>query len=238
MFLTRLFFRARRPSKGANNTRPRSVKAVLRAEELGRRDLPSSTVPDLLPPPDEGMGSTALTLDQGGDSGPAGSPVVMSHTPSGPVSQGPVSAMTFVFSDAMDQGSFRLEAGSGSLGDPDEASDLISFTGPGGDLRASVTGFSWLSATELRVLFAAVTQVGTYEMVIGPYIRRYGDGSYLDTDRDGLAGEATDDRYAATFTLLSGGGLGGGGDGLGQQGGSGGVVAGMSLQDQFFSSLG
>jgi len=89
-----------------------------------------------------------------GDTDP---PEVASHTPDGTV--GPErSAIRFTFDEAMDTSSF-------ATGD-----DVVSFTGPGGDLSGQITGFTWLESDILEVRFNTQSALGSYAMVVGPNI--------------------------------------------------------------------
>ena len=115
-------------------------------------------------------------------------PGVVSHTPASLVGDAQ-SAVTFTFNDTMDPAGF------------DAGDDVVSFTGPGGDLAGEITGGTWLDAHTLSVQFASQSAGGTYTMVIGPGIPDDA-GNPMDQDGDGLAGEPTDDRYTATFDLV------------------------------------
>jgi hypothetical protein len=100
----------------------------------------------------------------------------------------PVSFIDFNFNQAMDQTSFSV------------ADDVASFTGPGGtNILSTITGFSWESATRLRVNFQTTGPRGAYSMLIGPQILALDNGNPMDGDGDTTPGEP-EDRYTATFT--------------------------------------
>ncbi|HSI37385.1 MAG TPA: M36 family metallopeptidase, partial [Tepidisphaeraceae bacterium] len=115
-------------------------------------------------------------------------PRVIAHSPVG-AQTAPVTAVDITFSKAMNPASFAV------------ADDLASFTGPGGvDLRGQVTGFTWLNAnTTLRVSFAAQSANGSYALTVGPQILAGDDGSAMDQNSDGTAGQSPADRYTANF---------------------------------------
>ena len=114
-------------------------------------------------------------------------PEVTSHTPIGLV-RTPASSMRFYFDEPMDTNSFSID------------DDVVSFTGPSGDLKAQLTGFSWQDGRTLDVVFNEQSAAGAYQMVIGPQILDMG-GKPLDQDHDGTGGEQTDDEYAADFEI-------------------------------------
>src|SRR5205814_6648414 len=115
-----------------------------------------------------------------------GKPRALKHSPSGKVSD-VVSKVVFTFRGAMDTNSFSI------------ASDVVSFAGPLGAI--GVTGFTWLSPHQLQLSFATQAKAGDYQLVLGPNILNSG-GQALDVDGDGIRGEATDDRYSATWTIV------------------------------------
>ncbi|MFI5377668.1 MAG: Ig-like domain-containing protein [Tepidisphaerales bacterium] len=117
-------------------------------------------------------------------------PLVTGSTPNGVVGSTPTT-LDFTFNTAMDPASFSI------------GTDVAGFTGPGGiDLKPTIGGFAWLSAQSLRINFASSSAEGLYTMVIGPQILST-DGRPMDQDGDGIAGEAVDDRYTATFRYSS-----------------------------------
>lgn len=130
------------------------------------------------------------TLKLYGTAGPTepAPPRVVSSSPMGTVGA-PVGTLDFNFSEAMDQASFSL------------AADIVSFTGPAGDLTAELTGFTWLDSNTLQVAFNAQATPGAYSLVLGPQIFDTDDGFALDQDLDSTPGEPNDDHYAALFTI-------------------------------------
>lgn len=102
----------------------------------------------------------------------------------------PISALDLTFSKAMDPASFSI------------ASDVVSFTGPGGtDLLSTISGFTWLNSnTTLRLNFTAVSTNGTYTLTVGPNILAGDDASPMDQNGDGTAGQTPGDRYGAVFS--------------------------------------
>jgi hypothetical protein len=117
---------------------------------------------------------------------PAGASVT-SSTPNGTL-QGPVSSVTFTFSEAMNTSSFSL-------------SSVDGFTGPGGGLLSQLTGFTWVDSTHLQVNFNAQSAAGAYSMVIGPNVLRASDNAPMDQNGNGTAGEVPADEYTAAFTV-------------------------------------
>jgi hypothetical protein len=120
---------------------------------------------------------------------PSPDPSVRTHSPSG-TTETPVSSIEFDFDEPMNTSSFSV------------ADDVASFTGPGGlDLRPQITGFTWVDNDTLRVSFNTRTADGTYTMVLGPQILSADNGRPMDQDGDETPGEATQDRYTATFAI-------------------------------------
>jgi len=140
-----------------------------------------------------------LDQDQDGTDGPAytgafalktAGPAIVSHSPV-ETAAASISSLQFEFSRAaaytgMDQTSF------------DPAADVLSFTGPDGDLE--VTGFTWVDGYTLELSFDAQTVGGTYRMALGPQILDT-LGRPLDQDGDLTAGETSDDHYTAATIL-------------------------------------
>lgn len=117
--------------------------------------------------------------------GPAG-PTVFSSTPTGNVTAAQ-SSVTVVFNQAMDQTSFNV------------AADVVSFTGPSGNLLPQITGFTWVNSTTLQIGFNSQGAGGTYSMVLGPQILAT-TAAPMDEDFNGTPGQTTD-RYTATWTI-------------------------------------
>jgi len=118
----------------------------------------------------------------------ADGPAVSAHTPVGTVI-GSQSAIEFSFDEPIQAASFAV------------ADDVVSFTGPSGDLMGQITGSSWLDNSTLRITFGEQSAVGAYEMVIGPQILDT-SGNPMDQDADGVNGETLDDRYSASFEVV------------------------------------
>ncbi len=123
---------------------------------------------------------------------PSGDPAprVLGALPLG-TTTAPVSYLDIDFSRAMNAASFNL------------AADVLSFTGPEGDLSGQLTGASWIDPDTLRVAFAPRILPGAYSLVLGSHVAAVG-GLELDQDGDGQAGESPDDQFTATWTLVPG----------------------------------
>jgi extracellular elastinolytic metalloproteinase len=138
-----------------------------------------------------GRDADATTIVEAFDRPPS-DPAVIRQNPGESTRSGPGS-FTFIFSEPMDTMSFSV------------AADVVSFTGPGGvDLKPQITGFSWVDNRTLRVDFVRQVTIGSYTMVIGPQILAADNGHAMDQDRDGISGEANQDRYAATTSYFPG----------------------------------
>jgi len=107
------------------------------------------------------------------------------HTPL--TVDGALSAMQLHFNITMDHSSFSL------------TDDLVSFTGPEGTLTAS--GYQWLDDMTLEVSFTPQGVAGTYSLLFGPNILDQ-EGFALDSDLDGILGEAIEDRYTADIVVM------------------------------------
>jgi hypothetical protein len=112
---------------------------------------------------------------------------LISWTPTGNV--GSASNIVFTFNQPMDQTSFSV------------AQDVVSFTRNGNSIINQITGFTWLSSTQLRVDFNSQTTSGQYVLTIGPQILTLG-GVPLDDNLNGTAGEAAD-AVAASFNVIA-----------------------------------
>ena len=110
-------------------------------------------------------------------------PYVVSTSPEGTVFE-PAGTAEFVFDRPMDQTSFSL------------LDDVLSFTGPGGPL--TVTGSGWTDAYTLQLAFTPQTAPGPYELIIGPNIVDQA-GIALDQDGDEIIGESEEDRVTLSF---------------------------------------
>ena len=125
----------------------------------------------------------AVGADQGDTSGAR----VVSMTPNAS-GLDPVTSVRLTFSEAIDPATFT-------------AGDIVSFTGPNGAI--SVTGIKAVAGsgdTQFDLTFASQTTPGTYKLVLGPDIRDK-HGNQMDQDRDGVRGEATQDRFSGSFTI-------------------------------------
>ena len=76
------------------------------------------------------------------------------------------------------------------------ASDVVSFTGPGGqNLLSQIKGFTWLNNNStLQVNFAAPSAEGPYRMTIGPNILS-ASGAPMDQNQNGLNAEGAFDQF-------------------------------------------
>jgi len=122
---------------------------------------------------------TQLQLGTRDETGPR----VLGHTPFGTQGE-PVDHVDVTFDEAIDASTF-------SVAD-------VTLTGPTGAISPAsitpVTGTTW------RVGFAEQTDLGAYEICIGPDIADP-SGNLLDQDQDGVGGEIGDDVYVGTFNL-------------------------------------
>lgn len=136
-------------------------------------------------------GNLSLTGQDFGNQFVGANPRVIASSPLDRVGP-PISSIEFAFSEPMNIGSFTT-------------ADIVSFTGPGGNLLPAITSITPLNGgTLFRVNFAAQAGEGTYTMVIGPDITAADDGVALDQDFDGVAGELVQDRYTHTVVVGSG----------------------------------
>jgi hypothetical protein len=113
-------------------------------------------------------------------------PRVVAASPSGQVA-GPVDRVTLTFSEPIRDGSFAL-------------ADVASLTGPLGAIVP--TAVNRIDATHYEVLFTPLSAAGSYSLTVGPDIQDEA-GNAMDQDQDGVLGEASDDRYTASFTIAS-----------------------------------
>jgi len=137
---------------------------------------------------DETNNSVRLPIDL---AKPSDHPTVVSHSPSGQF-PGQASFVEFVFSQSMNAQSFDMDE------------DVATFTGPGGeDLFDAITGAAWSDGRTLRVNFRPQSAAGTYTMRLGPEITAADTGTEMDQDADDRPGEAQQDQYVATFSLVN-----------------------------------
>ncbi|MGN6546117.1 MAG: proprotein convertase P-domain-containing protein, partial [Aureliella sp.] len=74
----------------------------------------------------------------------------------------------------------------------------VQLSGPNGAITvASITA---LSSTQYRITFANQTAAGTYTVTVLPTVQDLA-GNLLDQDRDGVAGESTQDRFVSQTAL-------------------------------------
>jgi hypothetical protein len=108
-----------------------------------------------------------------------------------PVTQAsaPFSSMRFTFSKLINPASFTT-------------ADIVSFTGPSNTNLFSTISSVSVNGSEATVNFSARTISGTYTIVFGPQIQDL-PGNLMDQDQDGILGEATQDSYSGTITLMS-----------------------------------
>ncbi len=102
----------------------------------------------------------------------------------------PVTTVRVTFDESMDPTTFT----------PAQAQ----FTGPNGTSIPvqSVTPVSGTNNTQFDIAFDAQTDLGTYNMVIGPNIRDT-FGNKMDQNQNLIPGETPGDQYTATFTVVS-----------------------------------
>ena len=118
--------------------------------------------------------------------GPAG-PQVISQASSGAVINADAGTMRISFSTAMDSTSFTID------------DDVLSFSGPNGDLKPGIASSQWIDARTLELKFTPLLVTGDYRLVLGPNILDKG-GRPLDNDFNGVAGEVTD-RFEIHYTI-------------------------------------
>lgn len=101
----------------------------------------------------------------------------------------PLNSWAFTFNEAINPASASI-------------ADVAVFTGPGGqDLRNQI-GSVTVSGNSLLVSFSSQFAPGNYHIEIGPDLRDLA-GNPMDQDRDGITGEALQDRFSASTTLRS-----------------------------------
>lgn len=81
--------------------------------------------------------------------------------------------------------------------------DILSFTGPGGDLLGTITGVTPVTSggqsTAFDISFTSVSNPGAYAMVIGPEVQDP-NGNFVDQNNNGIPHE-TADQFTTTFTI-------------------------------------
>ncbi len=123
---------------------------------------------------------------------------VTTTPPTAPTSvNGPVDHIDFTFSEPVDPASFSL------------TNDVVSFTGPAGaNLITAIASATFLPNAAgainsvLRIAFTPQGPAGRYSMTIGPNIND-ANGEPMDQDRDFNTGEAVQDRFTATFEVVT-----------------------------------
>lgn len=114
-------------------------------------------------------------------------PRIVGSDPAGGVG-GVVSNVRVYFNEPVNSATFGLE-------------DVAAFTGPSGSI--AVTGVTVVPGSfdrKFDITFAPQITRGNYQLVLGPTISDLA-GNAMDQDADGVLGEATQDRFVATFTL-------------------------------------
>lgn len=77
--------------------------------------------------------------------------------------------------------------------------DDVTLTGPNNNIP--VTALDHLGQNTWRITFPEQSERGDYTITVGPNIQSV-DDALLDQDRDGIAGEATDDSYTGHFSIV------------------------------------
>jgi subtilisin family serine protease/methionine-rich copper-binding protein CopC len=114
-------------------------------------------------------------------------PRVISQNPSGAIS-GSVSSLRLTFSEPVDPATFT-------------PADIVSFTGPGGNITAaSITAVPGFANRKFDITFATQSALGNYALVLGPNVHDF-SGNAMNQDGDGVNGEP-DDRYTASFSMV------------------------------------
>jgi len=120
-------------------------------------------------------------------------PQVTGHTPSGATAP-PINSLQINFNQPMNPASFAV------------ADDVVSFTGPAGNMVGQISGFTWINSNKtLQLNFNSLVIPGSYSLVLGSQVFTAG-GAPLDQDADGIGGEPVEDRYTASFSTLAVGG--------------------------------
>lgn len=113
-------------------------------------------------------------------------PRIVSTDPADAVT-GTVSQVTLRFSESIDPLSVSL-------------ADVVSLSGPDGDLSVIAITPVAGNSRSFSVTFAPQTVLGEYSLVIGSEITDTA-GNLMDQDRDGTGGEEFDDRFTTTFEI-------------------------------------
>jgi subtilisin family serine protease/subtilisin-like proprotein convertase family protein len=129
-----------------------------------------------------GKAAAALHGNTGGTSGDTLSPYVTASTWNS-TSTG-MTSVDITFSEAIRAGSLTTSS--------------VQLSGPSGAI--AISSITALSGAKYRIAFANQTTAGTYTVTVVPTVADL-SGNLLDQDRDGKAGEATQDRFASQTTL-------------------------------------
>ncbi|MCY2962585.1 MAG: hypothetical protein NT069_02860 [Planctomycetota bacterium] len=78
----------------------------------------------------------------------------------------------------------------------------VTITGPVGSSAITVNSVVSLDADSFRITFSPLTTRGTYTAAIGPNISDT-LGRRMDQDKDGTAGEATDDQFRKSLAYIN-----------------------------------
>lgn len=112
----------------------------------------------------------------------------ITNTSPAPVAVAPISSITFQFDEAMNTSSF------------DVSTDVVTFVGPGNtNLKPTISGFQWVSSTQLKINFATLNTQGSYAMTLGPNILSADNAHPMDQNLNGAAGE-TADQFTYNFS--------------------------------------
>ena len=116
-------------------------------------------------------------------------PTVISNSPTANV-HGTLSVIRITFDEDIDPTSVSL-------------SDIVNFTGPGGTVEAtSLNVVPGSRNRQIAIHFPTQDTVGMYQMTIGPQVLDRA-GNLMNQDGDDTNGEADEDTYTATVSLIS-----------------------------------
>jgi hypothetical protein len=113
-------------------------------------------------------------------------PRITAQTPTGTVAE-PVSSLRVTFNKEITATTFA-------------PSDIVSFTGPAGQISVTNVDPVSGSTTQFDITFPPQTATGVYTLVLGPDIRDTSDNQ-MDQDNDLVTGEVPADRYTAVFRI-------------------------------------
>lgn len=115
-------------------------------------------------------------------------PRVSAAVPSGAVF-GSIGSVDITYDRPMDPATFAI------------GTDVVSFVGPAGSLKASVTGAEWLDGNRtLRLTFPVQSTSGVYTLTLAADVRSVA-GDPSDNNANGRPGEVVADRYVHSFTV-------------------------------------